>query len=275
MATTFPLFQSLPTELRLQIWSESLPKGTENSLYFYTKRCWEARQETEADYDFDPNAEYNICFEFQHERLDPLEVELPLFLVNHEAHSLASKWIRRQSLKLRFNQEKQSLVFLRPFHPESDTLYVAEEKCTEFYCDPIDRLFGADLEDISVSERDAPFTRLAVPDELLLKNPDAFCELFEYYGVIEEIFVILSSQSYDIKDIQPQGRWELDIVDAQRPIFHWNSGTKSFQWTNYDGDIRDCPLYDVLQHASSNLTSIMLNLGKNRFEICPVFVIRK
>jgi hypothetical protein len=279
MATTFPLFQRLPTELRLQVWRETLPKRIQNPLYFYTKRCWEPRHLTEADSDYDPDAEHNINLEFCHEHLDPLEVEVPLFFVNHEAHSLALEWIRRQGLKLCFNQEKQSLVFLRPFHPESDTLYVSEEKWTEFHCDPVDRLFGVDLEDISVGSPAPAFTRLAVPDELLLNDPDAFSELFENYYGFDEIFIILRGQSngywYDIKDIQPQGWWELDTVDAQRPSLCWNLGTKSFQWTGYDGDIRDCPLYDVLQHASSELTSKLLYVGKERFEIRPVFVIRK
>lgn len=274
----FPLFQRLPTELRLQIWREALPERIENPLYFYKNGCWGLRRPTEADADYDPNPEYNLNLEFNHNRLDPLQVEVPLFLVNREAHSFALEWIsgQRQGLKPRFNKEKQLLVLNRPFDPERDTVYVSEEKWKEFHREPFDRLFETEQQ---VGSPAPAFTRLAVPDQVLLKDPDTLAELFNHYYGLDEIFVIFSVQSdgswYDIKNIQPQERWELDTLDVQWPSFSWSLDSASFQWKDDDKNISDYPVYNILQHASLEWSEKLLEIGKKRFEIHPAFAVRK
>ncbi|KAH8694215.1 hypothetical protein BGW36DRAFT_430234 [Talaromyces proteolyticus] len=278
--TTFSLFPCLPTELRLQIWREALPEKLGNPLYFYKKGCWGPRHLTEADEEYDPNnEENNLNFEFHHDRLDPLHVEVPLFFVNQEARSFALSWISEQGLKTRFDKEKQSLVFIRPFDPQRDTLYVSQEKWDEFHCEPFDRVFEADLENKNIGTPAPVFTRLAVSDELLLKEPDALEELFHWYYGFDEIFVILKVRSdgfwHDAKDIKPQQRWELETVDVQGPIFYWNLDSESFQWKDEDINISDYALYDVLQHASPKLSTKLLEIGKERFEVRPVTVVRK
>lgn len=268
--TTFPLFQRLPTELRLQIWREALPEKVENPLYFYKPGCWGLRRLTEADADYDPNPDYNVNLEFDHRRLDPFQVEVPLFLVNHEAHSFALQWITEQGLKPRFNKDKQLLV--RPFDPERDTVYVTQDRWKEFFCEPFDRLFETELQ-LGVP---APlFTRLAVPDQVILEDPTALADLFTHYYRLEEIFIVFGIRP-DTENIQTQEWWELETRDVQWPSLYWSLDNGSLQWKDGDDKHADeYPVYNELQQVIQELSEKLWEVRQQRFEIHPAFAVRK
>ncbi|CRG83589.1 hypothetical protein PISL3812_00942 [Talaromyces islandicus] len=142
----FTLFPLLPTELRLQIRHEALPQPIRKPLYFYEKGCWGPQYLPESDPNYDPdNDEHNLCLEFDCSRLAPPKLGVPLFYVNHEARSYVLSWIRDQGLAFRFNREKQSLVLIRSFDPDCDTLYVSEEQWYDFHVEPFDRMSEPDI----------------------------------------------------------------------------------------------------------------------------------
>lgn len=284
MATAkFSLFPYLPTELRLQIWHAALPDKLEQAaLYYYKKGCWDPRHLTEADYDYDPdNDNLNLNFEFHHNRLDPLQIDVPLFYVNREARSSVLGWIREQDLKIRFCKDKQSLLFLRSFDVKRDTLYVSQDQWNEFICEPFDRIFEPDLHEKDISCPAPAFTRLAVPDALLWKEPDTLTELFDYYYGIEEVFVIVKAQPNSFwheennKNIKLKQWWELESSGMQGPTFYWNPDNDSFQWKDDSNNISDYPLYKVLDDAGPKLRTKLLEINRRRFEIRPAFAIRK
>ena len=121
MAAEFPLFSRLPAELRNQIWHDTLPANIGQLLYFYRQGCWGPRRLTEVDEGYHAeNNELNLNYEFRYQLLDPVRIDIPIFLVNREAHSIALAWIHGQGLKLRCH--KDELIFVRHFDPSSDTL---------------------------------------------------------------------------------------------------------------------------------------------------------
>ncbi|KAL4914054.1 hypothetical protein BDW62DRAFT_150456 [Aspergillus aurantiobrunneus] len=307
MATShdFSLFPLLPTELRLQIWHESLPDNLSRKagfLYYYKKGCWDPRHLTEADYDYDPhNDELNLNFEFYHDRLDPLKADVPLFSVNREARGSVLAWIKKQdaALKTRFcicteedknkdkQQQQQSLLLTHPFNPELDTLYVSQKQWSGFLCEPFDRIFEPDLLDRLVNCPPVAFTRLAVPAALLREDPDALEELFDNYYGINKVFVIVEGRPEDVwhgdcdddddddDDVRLREWW---AVESQGPTYCWDPGSDGFQWRGNGSeglDVSDYPLFKLLQDAGAKLCTKLLESSIACFEIQPAFAVRQ
>lgn len=91
-SSTFPHFSSLPPELRHQIWREALPDRDGPALYPY--RTGDAyANPTRGNTDV-----CNVNFEFRHDLLGPVPVEVQqqLVFVNREARGIALAWVREQ-----------------------------------------------------------------------------------------------------------------------------------------------------------------------------------
>lgn len=167
-SSSFPLFSSLPLELRDQIWRDALPDEVGPALYFYRKGCWCPRRLLQSDEEYDPtNQELNLNFEFRHDLLDVVQFELPLFFVNREARNIALAWVREHGTEIRALEGRQSLVFVCPFNPIRDVLYIALDKWDDFLREPDDRCFQPDLLEQLISVKPADITRIAVSEALL------------------------------------------------------------------------------------------------------------
>lgn len=274
MAAEFPLFSRLPAELRNQIWHDTLPANIGQLLYFYRKGCWCPRRLMEADEGYHTeNDELNLNYEFRYQLLDPVRIDIPIFLVNREAHSIASAWIHGHGLKLRFH--KDELIFVRPFDPSSDTLYVPLESYDDFFREPHDRQFEPDLLYKSVNCPGVAFERIAVPEPVIHNEGDPLPEFFEWYDRLKRLFIIVNAPS----DLQPentgadtrlQQRWELD--ETQGPAYYWNGS--GFEWQ--DGvRVANDALYKRIEEVSNGIVDTLMENPKSRYEIRPAFAVRK
>jgi len=167
-SSTFPLFSSLALELRDQIWRDALPDKVGPALYFYRKGCWCPRYLSQSDEEYDPmDHELNLNFEFRHDLLDVVQFEVPLFFVNREARNIALAWVREHGIEMSAREDRQSPVFVCPFNPIRDVLYIALDKWDEFLREPDDRCFQPDILGQIITVKSADVTRIAVPEALL------------------------------------------------------------------------------------------------------------
>lgn len=165
---TFSLFPSLAPELRDRIWRDAMPGKVGPALYFYRKGCWSPRHLLQSDEEYNPeNDELNLNFEFRHDLLDVVQFKVPLFFVNHEARNIALAWVRAHGIEIRAREDRQFPVFVCPFDPTRDVLYIALDKWDEFLREPDDRCFQQDLLGQLVIVKSANITRIAVPEALL------------------------------------------------------------------------------------------------------------
>lgn len=272
-AAEFPLFSRLPAELRNQIWQDTLPDKIGQLLYFYKKGCWCPRRVVEGDQGYDPdNDELNLAYEFRHELLNHVKIDVPGYFVNREAHSIASAWVRRQGLKL--CSHKGKLIFVRPFDPLLDTLYVPLEKWSDFLNEPHDRQFQPDLLYRGLDCPGISFTRIAIPKTVLEDDPDPLPAFFEWYERFERLFVIANP----LPELQPddndtrvqQQRWELE--GTQGPMHFWNGA--GFEWQD-SHDVGDNALYKRIEETSNMLIETLVRIGKDRFEVRSAFAAAK
>lgn len=122
-SSIFPLFSSLPPELRNQIWRDAVPDKVGPALYFYRNGYWCPRRLSKSDKGYDPEKdENNLNFEYRHDLLDDAQFEVPLVFVNLEARGIALAWVREQGIEIRFCENRQHPIFVRPCDPMRDAL---------------------------------------------------------------------------------------------------------------------------------------------------------
>ena len=272
---TFPLFTSLPRELRDQIWRDALPDKVGPALSFYRKGCWCPRRLSESDEGYDPeNDENNLNFEFRHDLLDDIQFEIPLVYVNREARDLAFAWVREQGIEMRPRQDRQYRVFVRPFDPMRDALYVALDKWDDFLCEPDDRLSQPDLFEQLVDNK-SDLTRIAVPVALLRSDVASLTEMFRYLFNLKVLLIIVDPQP-DLQsadhDVKVQHRW--DFESTQGGAFFWNDDRGGFDSRNseYTGDEA---VYRLIEEASRGLGEGLANEHIRSFEVRPAFAVRR
>ncbi|KAI1121857.1 hypothetical protein F5Y10DRAFT_271687 [Nemania abortiva] len=138
---TFPLFSSLPAELRYQIWKDALPDSIRPGLYFYKKGCWLYREISQSDPKF--SHEYldrNHWLEFDHSELEDTQFRLPLASVNREARDAAVAWAKKHELRTR--HVAYGLEIICPFDLGRDVLYIARDQWFDLFDEPEDEDFG-------------------------------------------------------------------------------------------------------------------------------------
>lgn len=205
---TFFHFASLPVELRIQIWYEALPSKDEPALFLYRKECWQPRLLSDSDNEEGwDHEDWNLTVGFQHELLDPIQVDIPLAFVNREARGVALPWIHSQRIELRFCQKRQHPVFARPFDPERDILYIGDSD--GFCVDPNARLFERDLVHRTCST-DVKCSRIALPEKMLQTEADALPDLLLWFRVkVLLILVDLSADLYLGHNVKVQRWWRV------------------------------------------------------------------
>ncbi|KAG6131502.1 hypothetical protein E4U12_003637 [Claviceps purpurea] len=123
----FHLFSSLAPELRHNIWRLALPENIGPALHFYQgEGYWRLRYLEEHESTYRPGYR-DEEIEFRTELIDPeVELCLPQFFVNHEAHDIAAAWLRQQR----------------------DTLYIPQDKWDQFNFEPNERLLQRDEDSV-------------------------------------------------------------------------------------------------------------------------------
>ena len=274
-SSTFPLFSSLSPELRNQIWRDALPDKVGPALYFYRKGCWCPRRLSKSDEGYDTeNDENNLNFEFRHDLLDDVQFEVPLVFVDREARGIALAWVREQGIEIRPCEDRQYPVFVRPFDPMRDALYIAFNKWDDFLCEPDDRQFQPDLFEQLVDIK-SDLTRIAVPEALLRSEVATLSEMFRYFFYLKVVFIIVDAQpdlqSAD-KDMKVQRRWEFESTQGE--AFFWNDDRDGFDFGDSEY-IGDEALYRLIEKASKGLGEGLVKNHIRSFEIRPLFVVRR
>ena len=272
---TFPLFSSLAPELRNQIWRDALPDKVGPALCFYRKGRWCPRRLSKSDKGYDPeNDENNLNFEFRHDLIDDAQFEVPLVFVNREARGIALTWVREQGIEIRLSEDRQYPIFVRPFDPMRDALYVALDKWNDFLCEPDDRQFEPDLFEQLVDVK-SDLTRIAVPEALLRSEAATLPEMFRYFFSLKQLIIIVDAQP-DLQsaddDTNVQRRWEFE--STQGGAFFWNNDHGSFDFgdSKYIGDET---LYRLIEEANKGLGEELAKNHIHSFEIRLAFAVKR
>ncbi|KAH8888140.1 hypothetical protein GQ53DRAFT_749378 [Thozetella sp. PMI_491] len=270
---TFSRFSSLPPELRNQIWGEALPARDGPALYFYKKGFW--RPEAPPPSDGEQDREEILEYEFRHELLDRVQVDIPLAFVNREARSIALVWLQEQGIETHFGDNRQRHVFMRPFDPVQDVLYVAHSKWADFCSEPYDRLFEPDLFERTVNTSSVDFTQIAIPEALLQSENDALSDMLEWFFNIRILYIIIGTEPGPI--VGPDGReayprWEL--AKTRGRSFYWQA--QRFCFALGDGEpIAEDSSYKRIEEASRGLAERLAREHVPHFEIRPALAIRR
>ncbi|EHA25307.1 hypothetical protein ASPNIDRAFT_53991 [Aspergillus niger ATCC 1015] len=218
MSANFPKFSLLPTELRLSIWQHSLPTPVHQGLYIYKRGCWEAHLVSED--------RFHLSFNLS--RLVTMRVDVPPFLVNHEAHSVAQNWLHQQAGTLLVHWTPDGFHFTRPFQPASDTLYVPDCRYLEFLVEGPDVAFAPQYEGLNYETSPPAFPRIAFSRSLLQREKNCITSVFDMieYQDFEEVLVVEDMSEDDEGDL-------MVLPGVQRP-WGWTvvPGTETLVWHN-------------------------------------------
>lgn len=172
-AVSFPLFSLLPPELRIQIWRKPLPQHPAPSFFSFKKGCWQVRSLPESDakemgIGYDGT---HLLQEFDTDRLDKVETDVPLFFVNREARSVAISWIHQHRIEMRsfIRDRKPILKFFRNFEGPEDALYVGSSRLDDLANEIDDMFFGdpdSGLLDRHVWHEFPIVKRIAIPEDI-------------------------------------------------------------------------------------------------------------
>ncbi|PWY75640.1 hypothetical protein BO83DRAFT_245144 [Aspergillus eucalypticola CBS 122712] len=218
-SATFPKFSLLPPELRLSIWQHSLPTPIHQGLYIYQRGCWKAHSVSKD--------EFHLSFHLS--CLTTMKVDVPPFLVNHEAHSVAQNWLRQQAGTLLFHWNPDGFHFTRPFQPASDALYVPDSRYLEFLSEGPNLAFAPEYEGMNYKTSPPALPRLAFPRSLLEREKKAITSVFDMleYQNFEEVLVVEDVSEDD------EGR-SMVLPRVQRPL-GWSvvPGSETLMWLNF------------------------------------------
>ncbi|PWY76042.1 hypothetical protein BO94DRAFT_549354 [Aspergillus sclerotioniger CBS 115572] len=265
-AIGFPLFPCLPTELRLQIWEEALPK-LRRPLYMYRLGCWGRGSVSET----------HIHYEFKHRRLRDLVFSTSLFFVNCETRYVVLRWMRKHGIQMMYDPETSSFRFRRSFNPQSDIILIPATEWACFIVDPWMLVQAERLGPRAVTVGVPGYTHIAIPMEICESKRFFLGDLFRrvYWSTIEKIFVVTNAQDMLEGDVIKAGQhWELDSFTGF-PIFVWNSERRLFEPHHnvlYEGTW-DYVL-ERLQEASGGMMNLSGWEEGHRLEVHSVSVIR-
>lgn len=273
MAAPFRLFSSLPSEVRHQIWRDTLPGDDTPALYPYRTGCWCPRWLLPSEETYDPRHD-NIDLEFRHDLLDDIQVDMPLVFVNSEARSIALRWASKQGIEMRFSADRQCHIFVRGFHLDRDALYVSPHQFDDFCVEPYDRMAEPDLLEKMVSHV-PDVTRFAVPEALFHPPDDVLYDMVNTFGSLEVLYIIVNTPPPDFPESEGrvQRQWELE--GTQGRAFFWSANRGEFDLGESGEYIGDGKLYRQIQELSRVLVTILVNSCIRRFEIRPVFAVER
>jgi hypothetical protein len=208
MSRGFTLFPQLITELRLEVWRLALPEPLNKALYPYKKGCWLLE---DLGIDPDPNGE-DLNLRFDTSLLEPLDIELSLYSVNREAHSVAVKYLRKHKLVVSQDNAQSDLKFFRNFDPSADTMFLPTCDVDFFVTELAERIHEPDLFNRNVSTSGRTLPRLAVTPSGFKSIMRAALQAYAGFdGPTDTIYVV---------DVTCNGRFSsCNIEDAS--IYHF------------------------------------------------------
>ncbi|OJJ97925.1 hypothetical protein ASPACDRAFT_45224 [Aspergillus aculeatus ATCC 16872] len=233
MATSsFLKFPKLPAELRLKIWEEALPELIEQPLYFYSQRKTTHAYDTPED-DSSLAAVVPQNIDVQHGQVRPRTVELPHLFVNWEARGTALCWVDKQDAEklASWMRPKQSPyhhhhhhhhILVRPFCPETDTLYVPAELWDEFILEkrktesvPGYREVGGVVAQepvfITFPAPERALRSVAVPMRLLQEHPGSLVGAFFRWRGVKVVYLVVHGREDD------ERQFESDAMEGKQP----------------------------------------------------------
>ncbi|KAG5961579.1 hypothetical protein E4U58_004191 [Claviceps cyperi] len=282
----FHFFSSLAPEIRHYIWRLSLPNDIGPALHFYHgKGYWRMRRVEEHKSTYRPGYR-DEEMEFRTDLIDPeVQLCLPQFFVNHEAHDIAVTWLRQKGGGFVLSPGKAQKMdrFIRPFNPERDPLYIPHDKWDQFYDEPSDRLLerselvpGVDVIHKAI--------RFAVPEDvfcdpvMLQCLPEIKCRWFDEPG---RLFVILGAQPKRISSPaeRDSGHWVWwEMEGEENGALVWNKKKRKFviQQGAKPLDKERMMLFDRLEDlARMGLRDSMLDNACETLEIRFVNAVRR
>ncbi|KAF2148014.1 hypothetical protein K461DRAFT_324975 [Myriangium duriaei CBS 260.36] len=225
---TFHSFSDLPTEIRLQIWNQSLPTlaAREPRLIPYDPSCWIRSHIS------------NRCeMIYNHSRHASTHIQLPTVMVNKESYNVAKPWLTAQGIH--WKADKGWCV---PFDPDSDALYLSQKEMEHFDAGSTRRIrerFAGNEEELVV--RRCAVKRVAVDLGTLKRfRGDRIMGIIGYWlRGVRTVLVIVRDERVTVKEsIIPAGEraevtdwgWE----DAQGCGLKWDEQSKSWSWDNME-----------------------------------------
>ncbi|KAJ5964796.1 uncharacterized protein N7479_004672 [Penicillium vulpinum] len=274
---TFHLFSRLPTELRLQIWRESLPNMDSPALVPYQSGCWRPVPVSESDEESDFH-QTHVEVEFRHDLLEHIRVKIPLTAVNHEARGAAFEWALKQGIEARYHEDRQCLIFLRPFDPMRDVIWFGQEVHEVFgkECWGLHQSLADPRQNVSVPINLGQF---AVSELAFMDDPSMNFVIDTFHSFCADpiiMYVIVGEHpNFDVLNgdqTKVQPRWELwDIKRAKALV--WNPSTARFDWGPGRQILQELAYQRILQVSQviTELIGTPMIGGNDHFEIRPVF----
>jgi hypothetical protein len=266
----FPLFQSLPPELRNKIWRDALPDAVKSAFFFYKNGLWGFRRRTEADDGYDAmHDELNWNFAWDYKQLDSVRYDVPLVFVNREARSMALDWIRDQGLKMRTVKDEHRLTFVRGWNPMNDILYVDLGQLEPLIFDVTKRFSEGNIDGPVTVETHVK--HLAV-SPALLQIAHHFIKVFDWFTSVTVLYVIIGEQPDPLSATYATRPWEL--VDAEQGAFVYDNELSDFVQERGKNN-GDAMLYQLLQKFMTVLKQNMRPWTQYDYqlEIRPAFAV--
>jgi hypothetical protein len=285
-SSIFHRFSDLPFELRSQIWIDALPDTDGPAIFLYKKGCWQPKRvpkpaEEQAAEDVEVTdvveateaveaaevvevVEDDLCLEFRYELLSPVEIEVQLAFVNHEARGVAQSWARGQGLEMRFCKDRNCHVFGRYFDQGRDTLYIPEDRWDDFCVEPVNRLFEPDLVDRSVTTCEG-ISQFAVPQTMFPAKLESLQQLSLWWFRTEVLLVVV--------DLHPHIQMQHDDVKLLR---RWKISNKQGRWDSTQPQeedpeemayIGDEALFEHLKEVNPSLCERLPELNEQSFRV--------
>ncbi|UKZ60674.1 uncharacterized protein TrAtP1_001944 [Trichoderma atroviride] len=282
----FHLFPCLPAELRLQIWQETLPDLDGVTLHGYKKGCWDLRDplpEEFNDEESDALTRADKILDFRHEMLDDVHIDMPIVFVNREARSTALSWARAQGIKMDFNTDKACHVFVLPFNPWQDALFINSHKLEEFCVEPADRLAGLQLRGQSAYSN-PDITQVALPHTALTSEMSVFYDLIHWFPRLEVVYIIVdieigadmpkhfsAEERRRAKERMKHQRWKTS--QTQGHSYAWDSKDRKFV-RSIGTPIGFRSMYrEIEDYLTVGIAKVFAKRDVERFEIRPVLMI--
>lgn len=179
-APTFPLFPTLPAELRLQVWRDALPDHIQPALFLWKCGCWAIGLLTEYEFEYEPdNDEVNLILEFRYNVLNPIRFDNPLLSTNNEARQITLIWAAKNGFQLQQANNADYTIARRAFQPDNDTIFIPPYLWQLFLYEAVYRAYEPDLIDRNYSNCSEIY-QLAIPGILFYKNtPIGLEDIFE------------------------------------------------------------------------------------------------
>ncbi|KAG0161549.1 hypothetical protein PDIDSM_9083 [Penicillium digitatum] len=227
---TFHPFTRLPTELRLQIWRSALPERDKPAFTPYPKGGWlpVAPESQHASNIHQAPVEWKFC----PQSLDQIRVKIPLADVNHEARQVALKWAHKQGFEVIFHNDRQCFIFLRPFEPMRDLIWIGGDEFELF----IDECWGVHESAHSPENVSLPIKvgHFAVPVNLLIHDRclTSLADTLRCFSGDIVLYIIADEHpSFNVihgNHTKVQPRWELhDTLEGETMV--WERKSKTFE----------------------------------------------